>query len=62
MIDANIFVAELCADTYHRLARMQCIDLARAITRRGISPEEVAAIVYRFDALRDSDGDEEVVR
>jgi hypothetical protein len=55
MIGTDIFIDELRADLDYRLARMQCVDLARAITRPGISPEEIAAIIGRFDALRDSD-------
>ena len=54
MIDADI-VDELHADLTYRLARMWCMDLTRALSRRGISGEEVDHIICRYDALRDSD-------
>jgi hypothetical protein len=55
MIAADAFVAELSVDLNYRLDRMRCIDLARAISCRGISEAEIVAVVHRFDILRDSD-------
>jgi hypothetical protein len=61
VIAADAFVDEWHADLIYRLDRMLCIDLARAITRPGISPEEIAAIVHRFDLLRDNSDEEAVL-
>lgn len=61
MIAADTFVDELRADLNYRLAKMRCIDLARAISRRGLSEEEIAGIIRRFDVLQD-DGDGEMVK
>jgi hypothetical protein len=55
VIDADIFVAELGADLIYRLDRMHVLDLARALSRRGLSEDKTADIIRRFDILRDSD-------
>jgi len=52
MIDVDIFVEGLRADLNYRLDRMRCIDLAQAISRRGLSEDDVAHIIHRYDMLR----------
>jgi hypothetical protein len=61
MNDADIFVDELHAELNRRLARMRFADLTRAVSRRGVSGEEVADILRRHDMLRVIEDDGDVV-
>jgi hypothetical protein len=50
---AELLRAALDADLDARLATMRAVDLARAVSRKGISEHEVADILRRHEVLLD---------
>jgi hypothetical protein len=57
MIAADAFVDELSIDLTYRLDLMRALDLARAISRRGLAEADIAYIIRRHDLLQAVEGD-----
>jgi hypothetical protein len=51
-------LAEMGAVLDERLDQMRAVDFARAVTRKGISAQEIVDLVRRYDAVEEGAGDD----
>jgi hypothetical protein len=58
---AAALLAEMGAALNERLDQMRAVDFANAVTRKGISAQDIIDIIRRHTAAREDAGDDDVL-